>query len=153
VLLDGCRFINHPKALIDAGKVDIPATGMDRRGQMIRVTDVERTVVDVLHRSDIVGGTDEGLPSLDLLHSLRLAKVTDYVRILRNRTLASLVGWCLERNRSRLGLSDNELAGLRTMRPQSKHYSRGARPGNAILVEPWHVLLPLRAVDDSFEGI
>jgi predicted transcriptional regulator of viral defense system len=151
--LDGCRFINHPRALIDAGKVDILTTTMDRRGQMIRVTDVERTVADVLHRSDIAGGTDEVLPSLDQLHYLRPAKVIDYVSVLRNRTLASVVGWWLERNRSRLGVADNELAELRTMRPRSKHYALGARPGNAILIEPWGVLLPSRAVDDSFEGL
>ncbi|HXP95698.1 MAG TPA: hypothetical protein VN809_03230 [Telmatospirillum sp.] len=148
-----CRFINPPKALVDAGKVDILTTTKDRLGQMIRVTAIERTVVDVLHRFDITGGIEEVLPSLDLVQYLDPAKVIEYVTVLKSRTVASVVGWWLDSHRSTLGITDNELEGLRALLPRSKHYALGAKPGNAVMIEPWRVLLPARVLDQSFEGL
>lgn len=148
-----CRFINPPKALVDAGKTNILTTMKDRLGQMIRVTEVERTVVDVLHRFDIAGGIEEVLPSLDLVLYLDPAKVVDYVALLNSRTLASVVGWWLDRRRSALGISDHDLEPLRALLPRSKHYGLGAKPGGAVLIEPWRVLLPSRVLEASFEGL
>jgi len=110
-------------------------------------------VVDVLHRFDIAGGIEEVLPSLDLVQYLDPAKVIDYVTVLKSRTVASVVGWWLDSHRSTLGIVDNDLEGLRVMLPRSKHYALGAKPGNAVLIEPWRVLLPLRVLDKSFEGL
>jgi len=149
-----CRFINPPKALVNTGNTNILTTMKDRLGQMIRVTEVERTVVDVLHRFDVAGGIEEVLPSLDLVLYLDPAKVINYVTLLNSRSLASVVGWWLDTRRSALRISDQDLAALRVLLPRSKHYGLGAKPGGgAVLIEPWRVLLPSRALDASFEGL
>ena len=148
-----CLFINPPKALVEAGKVDFLTTSRDRLGIMVRVTEIERTLVDVLHRYDIAGGIEEVLPSLDLIQYLNPAKVIDYVTMLNSRSLTSVVGWWLEKHRSTLDVSDDDLARLRALLPRSKHYALGAAPGNAVLIEPWRVLLPPRLLDNSFEGM
>ena len=62
-----CRFVNPPKALPDAGMTDYPTVAMDRPGVSIKITAIERTAVEVLHRPDIAGGAEEVLQSLDLV--------------------------------------------------------------------------------------
>src|SRR5580704_8541711 len=74
-----CRFVTPPKALAATGKADYLTITMDRQGVAVRVTAVERTVVDVLHRSKLAGGAEEVLKSLDLVRYLDPAKVADYV--------------------------------------------------------------------------
>ena len=96
-----CRFVTPPKALAAAGKADYLTMTMDRQGVAVRVTAVERTVVDVLHRPELAGGAEEVLKSLDLVRYLDPAKVADYVELLDNRSLASVSGWWLEKRRSR----------------------------------------------------
>ena len=147
-----CRFVNPPKPLLDAGRTDYLTVAMDRLGVSIKVAAIERAVVDVLHRPDIAGGTEEVLQSLDLVRYLDPEKVADYVELLGIRSLASLAGWWLERRRSVLGVPEGALDCLRALRPRSKHYALGAKPGAAALIKPWRVLLPPRAVEESFEG-
>jgi predicted transcriptional regulator of viral defense system len=148
-----CRFVTPPKPLAAAGKTDYLTTTMDRQGVTVRVTAVERTVVDVLHRPELAGGVEEVLKSLDLVRYLDPAKVADYVELLDNRSLAAVSGWWLEKRRAALSVTDDVLARLRTRLPRSKHYALGAEPGQAVLVERWRVLLPAQAVDAAFEGV
>lgn len=148
-----CRFVTPPKALAAAGQADYLTVTMDRQGVAVRVTAVERTVVDILHRPDLAGGAEEVLKSLDLVRYLDPAKLADYVELLDNRSLASVSGWWLEKRRAALGVADDVLARLRTRLPRSKHYALGAEPGHAVFVEPWRVLLPAQAVDAAFEGV
>lgn len=148
-----CRFVTPPKALVTAGKADYLTTTIDRRGVAVRVTAVERTLVDVLHRPELAGGVEEVLKSLDLVRYLDPAKVADYVELLGNRSIASVSGWWLEKRRAALGVTDEVLARLRARLPRSKQYALGAEPGRAVLVEPWRVLLSPQAVDATFEGV
>ena len=148
-----CRFVTPPKPLLAARKADYLTTTMDRQGVAVRVTAVERSLVDVLHRPDLAGGVEEVLKSLDLVRYLDPAKVADYVELLDNRSIASVSGWWLETRRAALGVTDEVLARLRARLPRSKHYALGAEPGHAVLVEPWRVLLPPQAVDAAFEGV
>ena len=148
-----CRFVTPPKALVAAGKADYLTMTMDRQGVAVRVTAIERTVVDVLHRPELAGGAEEVLKSLDLVRYLDPAKVADYVELLDNRSISSVSGWWLEKRQSALGVTDDVLARLRGRLPRSKHYALGAEPGHAVLVEPWRVLLPPQAVDAAFEDV
>jgi predicted transcriptional regulator of viral defense system len=148
-----CRFVTPPKALVTAGKADYLTATMDRQGMAVRVTAVERTIVDVLHRPELAGGIEEVLKSLDLVRYLDPAKVADYVELLDNRSIASVSGWWLEKRRAALGVADGVLARLRARLPRSKHYALGAQSGHAVLVEPWRVLLPREAIDAAFEGV
>ncbi|TPI45073.1 transcriptional regulator [Mesorhizobium sp. B2-9-1] len=148
-----CRFVTPPKTLAATGKADYLTTTMDRQGVTVRVTAVERTIVDVLHRPELAGGAEEVLKSLDLVRYLDPAKVADYVELLDNSSLASVCGWWLEKRQRALGVTDDVLLRLRARLPRSKHYALGAEPGHAVLVQPWRVLLPTQAVDASFEGV
>lgn len=147
-----CRFVTPPKALVASGKEDFLTSAVDRLGGVVRVTAVERTLVDVLHRPEVAGGVEEVLASLDLVRYLDPEKVADYVELLGNSSIAAVAGWWLEKRRDVLGVSNEVLARLQAQRPRSKHYVLGARRGHAVFVDPWHVLLPLHAIDSTFEG-
>ena len=112
-----CRFVTPPKALVAAGKADYLTKTMDRHGVAVRVTAVERTLVDVLHRPELAGGVEEVLQSLDLVRYLDPAKVADYVELLDNRSIASVSGWWLEKRRAAFGVTDEVLARLRAQTP------------------------------------
>jgi predicted transcriptional regulator of viral defense system len=148
-----CRFVTPPKALVTAGNADYLTATMDRQSVAVRVTAVERTIVDVLHRPELAGGVEEVLKSLDLVRYLDPARVADYVELLDNRSIASVSGWWLDKRRGALGVADEVLARLRARLPRSKHYALGAQSGHAVLVEPWRVLLPPQAIDAAFEGV
>lgn len=148
-----CRLIAPPKALLDADQADYLTVIMDRLGVPIKVTAIERTLVDVLHRPNIAGGVEEVLQSLDMVRYLDPEKLVDYVEFLGIRSLAALTGWWLERRQDALGVTESVLDRLRAFLPRSKHYALGSRPGNAVLVEPWRVLLPPQAVETGFEGV
>jgi predicted transcriptional regulator of viral defense system len=148
-----CRFLTPPKALAAAGKADYLTMPVDLQGLAVRVTAVERTVVDVLHRPDIAGGAEEVLKSLDLVRHLDPAKIADYAALLDSRSIASVCGWWLEKRRTELGVTEDVLARLRARLPRSRHYALGAEPGRAVLVAPWQVLLPPGAVNAAFEGV
>jgi predicted transcriptional regulator of viral defense system len=119
-----CRFVTPPKTLAAVSKADYLTTIIDRQGVAVRVTAVERTVVDVLHRPELAGGVEEVLKSLDLVRYLDPAKVADYVELLDNRSLASVSGWWLEKRRGAL-ITDDVLARLRARLPRSKALCAG----------------------------
>src|SRR5260370_22573798 len=118
-----CRFVTPPKALVAASKADYLTMTMDRQGVAVRVTAVERTIVDVLHRPELAGGVEEVLKSLDLVRYLDPAKVADYVELLDNRSIASVSGWWLERRRAPPGVSDDVLARRRARPPGPEHHA------------------------------
>lgn len=147
-----CRFLRPAMALVRQGKLNFQTVTMDRQGVIIRLTDVERTVVDVLRRPEISGGADEVIQSLDLIQYLDPGKVVDYVDLLRNRTLAAILGWWLERRRAVIEFPEKLQSRLRALLPRSKHYCLGAKRGDAVLIERWRVLLPKRIANSAFEG-
>lgn len=147
-----CRFLRPATALIRQGKFNYQTVTMDRLGVTIRLTGVERTVVDVLRRPEISGGVDEVMQSLDLVQYLDPGKVVDYAVLLGNRTLAAIAGWWLERRRTVVEVPEKLLARLHALLPRSKHYCLGAKPGDAVLNEHWRVLLPKRIAASTFEG-
>jgi predicted transcriptional regulator of viral defense system len=93
-----CRFVTPPKALAAAGQADYLTVTMDRQGVAVRVTAVERTVVDILHRPELAGGAEEVLKSLDLVRYLDPAG-RRYVEL--GNSLASVSGWWPKRRHRR----------------------------------------------------
>ena len=116
-----CRFIKPHRALVEAGKTDFLTVWKEPAGIPVRVTAIERTLVDVLHRPSRAGGRDEVIDSLAtapfILKSFDPGKVADYVELLGIRSLAGVVGRWLESWRSELDVSGRVLDRLRAMLP------------------------------------
>ncbi len=112
----------------------------ERAGIDIRVTDLERTVVDVLDRPTLAGGLDEVWRSLAQVPAIDPASLKDYVRLLGRKALAAKVGFFLESRREELAVPDSLLVWLRSRIPASPVYMDRSREG--WLASDWALLVP-----------
>lgn len=143
-----CRFVKPPKGF--AARRD--ATEIDRAGLPVKVTTLERAIVDCFDRYDLAGGAEELLASLDLVERLKIDPLVRQVRALASASVAGAVGWWLEREQKRLGVPDKALRALHALAPAFPHYVLGARAGAARSIGAWNILVPRALVVGGFEG-
>lgn len=134
-------FLGQPTPLRDSGDPGLGTQRVEWRGQLLRVTGPERTLVDGLRRPDLAGGLPELLESaagfavldLDLLEAVLTAYAT--------ANLWAATGWFLERNQRSFDVSDACLDRLETQRPRVPHYLIRSRRGGT-LAPRWNLILP-----------
>ncbi len=143
-----CRFFRAPRGF-DA-KRDIAT--LDRAGLAVRLTSLERTIVDCFDRPDLAGGVEELLNSLDLIVRVRTGPLLEQARALGNASACGALGWWLEREQKRLAAPAAALDALRRLKPNHPQYVLGARPGDARSVASWNILVPGEAAAPTFEG-
>jgi len=145
----GRRFVPvRPKASLrplDAGSAWVERA--ERRGVGMRVTNIERTLADVLDRPDLSGGFDEVWRSLAGVPAIDPDALERYVSLLASRTLAAKVGYFLETRREELAVPDGLLDRLRTRIPRAPVFMDRRRKGR--LVARWALIVPSRLVDND----
>ena len=144
-----CRFVRPPRSFAPPDGV----MSVDRLGQEVRVTTIERTIADLFDRYDLAGGAGELFNSLDLVVRIDAAALVRYARALGKATAAGALGIWLEREQKRLGVPDAALKELHTMRPSQPRYALGTRPGKGKTAKGWNVLLPNEIIEHRFEGL
>jgi len=145
------RAVSVPPALIRAGQQNLGVQSTDRAGETLKVTALERCLVDALDRPELCGGWEEVWRSLEMIEYLDLALVCRYVAALGNATTAAKTGWFLDENRDRLMVDDNTLDTLQAQRPASPHYvDRGSREPSHFLAR-WNLVAPASLTDRSWE--
>lgn len=144
------RAVAVPRALVERGAQMLGVTIVDRAGQPVRVTGLERTFVDVLDRLDLAGGWEEVVTSLGGLGYLDLGLVRDYCQALGNATTAAKVGLMLEYDRVSNGVDDATLAALAALAPSSPHYAFGARGRGGRLMTRWNLVVPEALADRTW---
>jgi len=149
----GTRFrpLQHPKALREAGEEGFGVATLDRRGMDVRVTSLERTLVDVLDKPRLSGGWEEVWRSLEAVRFFEVRQVVEYALLLNNATLAAKVGFYLDQHRDSLMLTEAHLDPLRARRPRRPHYlDRGRRePGR--LIPDWNLVVPPALLDRTWD--
>jgi predicted transcriptional regulator of viral defense system len=125
----------------------------DRRGQLIRVTGLERTLVDVFDRPDLGGDWEEIWRSLDMVAYFNLDEVVKYALLLKNSTTIAKVGFYLEQNRERLMVRDSHLNRLRKHRPTTPRRMErsGTKPGK--FVAAWNLAVPQSVYEKTWEEV
>lgn len=144
----GVRF---PKTLSPHVAASFDVVKADRAGLEVRVTGLERTFVDVLHRPDLAGDWEEIWRSLESVEFFNLDKVTAYVRHLGNATTAAKVGFFLEQHRKGLMVDEAHLKILRDLRPQHPHYMERSRRKAGRFVAAWNLVVPQEVYERSWE--
>jgi predicted transcriptional regulator of viral defense system len=144
-----CRFVKPPQGFAATHGV----TQVDRLGLQVDVTTIERSIADSFDRHDLAGGAEELFNSLDLVARVDAAALVRHARGLRNAAAAGTIGFWLERERQRLGISETALEEFRTLRPLQARYALGAKPGEGRTAKGWNVILPAEIVERSFEGL
>ena len=144
-----CRFVRPPRGFAPPDGV----MAVDRLGQEVRVTTIERTIADLFDRYDLAGDAEELFNSLDLVVRVDAAALVRYLRARGKASAAGALGFWLEREQKRLGVPDAALEELRTLMPAQPRYALGATPGGGKTARGWNVILPIDVVERRFEGL
>lgn len=141
------RGVRPPAALLREGAELSNVIEADRMGVSVRVTNIERTMVDVLDRPELGGGWEEIWRSLEGVEFFDLDAVIEYAMLLENATTVAKVGFFLEQHRERLMVEERHLEQLRKHAPRAPHYLiRGERsPGK--LIAGWNLVVPPEVFD------
>jgi predicted transcriptional regulator of viral defense system len=142
-----CRFVRPAAPLAPDSVITL-----DRVGQAVPVTSLERTVADVFDRPDLAGGPEELLNSLDLIVRLDAEKLARHLADLGNATAAGAAGWWLSRRQAALQVPDAALDAIRALAPRQTRYALGATAGEGRPAPGWNVILPAAIADAGFEG-
>jgi predicted transcriptional regulator of viral defense system len=145
------KRVLFPKPLRRKGQVTFGVKVADSSGLDVRVTELERTLVDVLDRPDLAGGWAEVWQSLESVEFFDLDKVAEYVLLLENATTAAKVGFYLEQHREALMVEDRHLKPLLDRRPKSPHYLARDRNRPSRLVPEWNLVVPTYVLERSWE--
>ncbi len=120
-------------------------------GGKIRVTNLERTLVDVLVRADLGGGWEEAWRSLESVEYYDLNQVIDYTLKLRSATAVAKVGFFLERHREELMVDESYLARLLKHVPKQPCYLERSRRTPGKLVPGWNLVVPPAVLGSAWE--
>jgi predicted transcriptional regulator of viral defense system len=143
----GTRF---PQALINVGKEHFGVSTAERAGVDIRVTSLERTLVDVLDRPDLSGSWEDIWRSLESVEFFDFEKVVEYTRLLGNATTGAKVGFFLEQHREALMVKDRYLEALRDLRPRQPHYLDRSKRKSGRLVSEWNLVVPQEVLERTW---
>ena len=139
------------RALVRDGQPDHEVHVSERLGDDVRVTSLERTLVDLLDRPDLGGGYEEVWRSLESVEFYDLERVVAHALLLRNATTTAKVGFFLEQHQEQLMVEDRFLQPLREHRPKQPHYlERGAKQSTRLL-SGWNLVVPKRIFDRSWD--
>jgi predicted transcriptional regulator of viral defense system len=143
------RGVAFPKPLVDKKQELFAVNVVERTGIAIKLTSLERTLVDLLDRPIFGGGWEEIWRSLEAVEFFDVDKVIDYARLLGNATTVAKVGFYLEQHRKDLMVDDSHLERLREGVPKQPTYmSRNVR---GRLVKKWNLLVSEQILYRSWE--
>jgi len=144
------RGVKYAKALRLKREESFGVVTVDRVGIEIRVTGLERTLVDVLDRPDLTGSWEEVWRSLESVEYFDLDKVIGYVSLLGNATTAAKVGFFLDQHRKSLMVEDSHLKPLHDLQPRRPHYLERSKRKAGRLVTDWNLIVPEKVLHRSW---
>jgi predicted transcriptional regulator of viral defense system len=145
------RAVLVPRALRRKRKETTGVKVLERSGEDIRVTSLERTLVDVLDRPDLGGGWEELWRSLESIEFFDLEQVVRYALLLDNATTTAKVGFFLDQHRQSLMVEDSHLQRLRRCRPKAPHYIERNSRTQGKLVPAWNLIVPEAILKRSWQ--
>ncbi len=151
----GHEFIRAPvpPGLRAKGEALFGVIRRNRSGVDLRVTSLERTLVDVLDRPDLTGSWEEIWRSLESVEFFDLDQVIAYVLLLENATTAAKVGFFLAQHKEVLMVEDVHLEPLRRLRPRHPHYFVRGKRTACQWVGEWNLMIPVEILNRSWEDV
>ncbi len=124
---------------------------VDYQGCKIRVTNLERTFVDVLDRPALIDDWEEIWRSLESIEYLNLQQVLAYARLLNNGTTYVRIAFFLDQHREMLNLSEKDLSVFDAFKPRSPHYLARHNKEPKQLITRWNLIVPKSLLQKSWE--
>jgi len=148
------NYIFHPvlmpAKLLAKQEEHFGITNNTRSGCDIKVTSLERTLVDVLDRPDLTGSWEEIWRSLESVEFFDLEQVIQYTERLEHATTAAKVGFFLERHKDELMVAQSHLDALRKFCPMQPHYLDWTRKKKGTLIKEWNLIVPDEILNKSW---
>jgi len=148
-----CRLLKPPRGFDPADGV----TTIKLLGGEVKVTTLERTIVDLFDRYNMAADIEDHFNSLDFVDSVDAMALVRYARALGKATVAGLLGYWLEREQEYLrGVPDAAFDELRKMKPSQPRYALGTNPRGKLktkVAKGWNVILPRDIIERGFEGM
>lgn len=136
------KAVLFPRSLLIKGQEAFAVEVTESQGEPLRVTSLERTMVDMLQRPELSGGWEEVWRSLEMVEYYHLDKIVEYVDLLDNATTAAKVGLFLDQHREQLMVDPSHLERLKARCPKSPHYLERSHKGNSKLFPDWNLVVP-----------
>ncbi len=148
------RSVEPPAGLVRAGREDFGMSTVDRLGQEVRVTSLERTLVDVIDRPKLSGGWEESWRSLETVPYFDIDQIIEYATLLGKRKTIAIVGLYLEQHAKELLATDTQLATLEQQRPAEPQYvAKRSSTERGRLVSRWNLVVPESILTRSWEEL
>ncbi|MBS0655284.1 MAG: hypothetical protein JSR46_05885 [Verrucomicrobia bacterium] len=143
-LFQGCTYqpIFPDIHLRKADKANFGITNINYQGVNLRVTTLERTLVDTLHRPLLVGELEEIWLSLEGITYLNVDEVVEYTLLLSQSTVAAKVGFFLEEHKQQYHVAEHLLEKLRERCPKTPYYFQRKPQGTQKLIPGWNLIVP-----------
>lgn len=114
-----------------------------RLNSKIKLTDLERTVVDSMDRPDYCGGLHELDEILKICPVFDETKLLTYLEMYDKKVLYKKAGYFFERYQEPLGIKDHLLSVMEKRTGNMKKYlSEEALHGDGVLVKRWGLIVP-----------
>jgi len=128
-------------------------TGIERKPGGVRVTDLERTVVDGIDDFDKVGGLDELLRSIEMIPYLQSDKLQTYLEAYSKAFLYQKTGYILEHYKSGLKIKDDFFAHCQSKIGKSTRYLYSSlKQGKYIFNNEWSLCVPENLTNITRKG-
>jgi predicted transcriptional regulator of viral defense system len=124
-----------------------------RGGLWVRVTTLERTLVDVLHAPRHGGGWEEIWRSLESVEFFDVDAVTDYALELGSAVTVAKVGFFLEQHREELMLEEAHLRRLQEHAPSQPMYLERGKRESGELLRRWNLVVPERVLNRTWAEV
>ncbi len=149
---EGQRFraVIKPNLLFDNNS-NYGIETVKRSGMIIKITSLERCIVDIIDRPDLGGGWEEVWRSLDNITRFDANKVIEYTLLLKNATTVSKVGFFLEQFPPHLAVDKNIIKKLLPYIPKQAHYMNRAERKGGKYFKKWRLIVPLSIINRSWE--
>ena len=144
------QCISHPRPL-QPNQIALETKSYDRQGLDIRVTTVERTLVDCLDKPKFAGGWEEIWRAGDMINILDVERMINYVLCLGNATTVAKVGFFLEQFQRQFNVKEEHLKLLEEHKPKSKHYMGQRGEKDCRYFQRWNLMVPLMIVNKTWE--
>lgn len=119
-------------------------------GGYVRVTTLERAMVDVLREPERAGGWEEVWRSLEMIEYLDLDAVVAHALALGSALTVARVGLFLEQHAETLMIEGRYLETLRGHVPRQPRYLDATRTSGR-LVHPWNLVVPEYVLERGWE--
>jgi predicted transcriptional regulator of viral defense system len=140
-----------PKQMSEQVALNYEVVLAERQGLSIKVTSLERTIVDVLDRPNYGGGWEEIWRTAEHISILNLDNVIKYAELLKNATTIAKLGFFLEQFKEQLSVDEYILKYLESKKPSGTHYLERNKRESGKWLQRWNLIIPHYILERSWE--